>query len=153
MVAYDLHVQMSQSRRLQTPFHSGTWTVADVSDPANPVLKMRVTQKLNFGPLFIRDDFGNQVAVDNTTEHDTEFGDKMFRRRLVMGAVSNGYEKWATAFMCSDDVADNTKLLSVTTSNPNTRLVNFTAPANEREAVPILKKGNQQEGIERESRV
>lgn len=153
MVVYDFHVQTSKPRRLTTASHTGVYSVVDVSE-SPPQLMVRLTQKLDFGPLMVHGGGKNSfVDPKEQEQHRQAFDGKMLRKRVVNQPGTNGYEKWLSAFICTDDNNDK-KMLGVKFSNPSTILANASAaiPASERQAEPMItKRGGkkyQQKGIE-----
>ncbi|KAL3909270.1 MAG: hypothetical protein SGILL_008152, partial [Bacillariaceae sp.] len=140
------------SRRLQTPIHTGMYSIVDMSERP-PKLKVRLTQKLNFGFLKIVVD-GKSSTLNETEQalHEEQFAGMMPRFRAINGPGNNGYEKWLTAFMCTDDIRDH-RMLAFKHSNPSTGIKDPTVATSVLEAAPLYKKraGHtfQQPGIER----
>lgn len=153
-VVYDVHVQTSKARRFQTPIHTGVYTVVD-PHASPPKVMARITQKLNFGPLKILDGQSKQLFVNETehTLHEQTLGHKMPRKRIVNSFESNGYEKWFSAFMCTDDRAHSRQQLAFKLSNPATALENPSDSTENFRAMPLMTKRSsqrfQQPGIER----
>lgn len=153
MVNYDVHIKASKARRFQTKFHTGVYSIVDMTQ-SPPKLKVRLTQKLDFGPLLFLNATGKAQAFDpaEQAQHDQDYYNKMTRKRVVNGPTKNSYEKWLTAFMCSED--RNNGMLAVKITNANTRLANPDAStADELQASPLMKTRfgvtSQQRGIER----
>lgn len=143
MVIYDVHIQTSQPRRFQTPIHSGTFSIVDVkTDPGNPQLLLKLTQKVDFGPLDFINEAGDVKPVNKT--ESTVFGEqnrrKFNRGRKVNNKMANEYESWDTKPMCAEDTSNGT-LFRIRITNPPTAIDNFkgTDPSEFR-AVPLSRE-------------
>jgi len=144
MVNYDVHMKNSDARRFKVALHTAIYTV--VRKDTNELM-VRLTQKVNYGSLKFLDQKGKQQSLGPTESSNG----RMPRKRVMNGPKSNRYEKWLGFFMCSNHENGSKRMLSIKITNTPTRIKDVNVGIDNLEAVPIIKKGQQQRGIERKS--
>lgn len=158
MAIFDVHIQTSQPRRFQTPIHTGTFSIVDVSNEASPTLVLKLTQKLDFGPLEFMNAAGDFKPVNKTEFElfEEENSGKFLIGRVVNNKASNNYERWDTKPMCVKDTRADSTTFRVRITNTPTAIDNFRddAPPSDFTTFPLKREWagiySQQEGMRRQ---